>query len=60
MSPEQEAQIALIMKLRAEYSDKMLARRFQCSVKTLYRAYRRVIIRELTRNESPPTEAQGA
>ncbi len=54
MTPEQEKQIALIMKLRAEYSDKMLARRFQCSVKTLYRAYRRA----LTRNESPPTNLQ--
>lgn len=55
MTPEQERekQIAEAMKARRDYTLKQLSRKFQCSVKTLYRVYER----HVTRYESPTTEA---
>ena len=41
MTPEQEREIAVIMDLRRHYELKVIAERFHCSVKTLYRAWRR-------------------
>jgi len=57
VSPEDARQIALIFKLRSAYADKVLARRFNCSIKTLYRAVQRIEL-EMTRNGTPPTEAK--
>ena len=54
MTPEQERQIVLLMKLKREYSLKRIAHRFGVSVKTLYRVYER---HQVTQYVSPTTEA---
>ena len=58
MTPEQEKQIALVMRLRREYSLKIIARRFNCSVKTLYRVYQRHHEQRVSDSGTPTTEPQ--
>ncbi|MBP8275028.1 MAG: hypothetical protein KAY59_11385 [Acidobacteria bacterium] len=48
------------MKLRREYSLKLIARRFNCSVKTLYRVYQRQHKQRMSDSGTPPTETRGA